>query len=460
MALNDHLQTIDDLQKRILDAGPLSPEAKRKLDYRFRLDWNYHSNVMEGSSLTQQETRSIMLGNITVSGKPIKDVLEMQGHDEVVTKLLGMARGELNLSEARIKEVHKAIVREDEPAKQAQVGHWKTDPNWLTNYKGEQIDFTPPAEVPEAMHQLLDRTKADIEKIERKAKDAPHPALVAFAFHRDYVTIHPFHDGNGRTARIFSNLLLMRFGYAPVIVHVEEKETYNRYLAEVQVYDAPTDLFDSFMAERLIRAQELVIDAIEGKDLTEPDDLDKRLKLLELITTDGKTDPIKRDVESITRLYEVVLKPMFRSFVDGMGKLSSFFSEITYSMNVNGSEQEAISNKDRLFDDVMESMTHADELNMYGESDNKGIRAKDMHHLKISVQLEGFKHGTDARFSMYSEIIVYLTEWTYSIIPNRSKKTIDRPYGVLLSEAEVQGVVKYLREETLNQLEERINPTK
>lgn len=280
MALKDLLQTIDALQQRIIEAGPLSPEAKRKLDYRFRLDWNYHSNVMEGSSLTQQETRSIMLGNITVSGKPIKDVLEMQGHDEVVTKLLGMARGELNLSEARIKEVHKAIVREDLPEKQAQVGHWKTDPNCLTNYKGEQIDFTPPAEVPEAMHQLLDRTKADIEKIERKAKDAPHPALVAFAFHRDYVTIHPFHDGNGRTARIFSNLLLMRFGYAPVIIRVDEKDSYNRYLAEVQVYDAPTDLFDSFMAERLIRAQELVIDAIGGRDLEDTDDLAKRAELL------------------------------------------------------------------------------------------------------------------------------------------------------------------------------------
>ncbi len=274
------LLKIDALQKRIIDAGPLSPEAKRKLDYRFRLDWNYHSNVMEGSSLTQQETRSIMLGNITVSGKPIKDVLEMQGHNEVVTKLLGMATGELNLSEARIKEVHKAIVREDDPTKQNQVGKWKTEENFLTNYKGERIDFTPPAEVAEAMHQLLDRTKADIEKIERKAKDAPHPALVAFAFHRDYVTIHPFHDGNGRTARIFSNLLLMRFGYPPVIIRVDEKETYNRYLAEVQVYGAPVDLFDNFIAERLIRAQELVIDAIEGRELEDADDLAKRAELL------------------------------------------------------------------------------------------------------------------------------------------------------------------------------------
>jgi Fic family protein len=280
MELPELLHRIDELQARIVAAGPLSPEAKRKLDYRFRLDWNYHSNVMEGSSLTQQETRSIMMGNVTVSGKPIKDVLEMQGHDQLVTKLLGMAKGELNLSEARIREVHGAIVHEDDPAKQAQVGQWKKEGNYLLNFKGERFDFPPPEAVPEAMHKLLDRTKADIERIERTAKDEPHPALLAFRFHLDYVSIHPFHDGNGRTARIFCNLLLMRFGYPPVVIRVDEKETYNRYLAEVQAYGASPDLFFSFMAERLMRAQELVIDAIQGRSLEDEDDLAKRAELL------------------------------------------------------------------------------------------------------------------------------------------------------------------------------------
>jgi len=295
MTFTELLQRIDTLQQRIVAAGPLGAETKRKLDYRLRLDWNYHSNVMEGSSLTQQETRTIMLGNVTVNGKSIRDVLEMQGHDEVVTMLLNMASGSLQLSEARIKEVHRKIVHEDDPAKKKQVGQWKEEPNHLTNYRGERIDFTPPAEVAEAMHKLLDRTKALMDQIERKAKHAPHPAQVAFAFHREYVTIHPFHDGNGRTARIFSNMLLMRFGYPPVVIRVDEKEIYNRYLAEVQVYGAPTDLFDAFMAERLIRAQELVIDAIEGRSLEEDSDLDKRLKLLDVQLADvDPKDEIQR----------------------------------------------------------------------------------------------------------------------------------------------------------------------
>lgn len=338
MDLKQALLKIDILQARIVAAGPLNPDAKRKLDYRFRLDWNYHSNVMEGSSLTQQETRSIMLGNVTISGKPIKDVLEMQGHDEVVTKLLGLASGALNLSEARIKEVHKAIVREDDPEQKAQIGEWKTKPNYLTNYRGERIDFTPPADVDEAMHNLLDRTKADIEKIERKAKNAPHPALVAFAFHRDYVTIHPFHDGNGRTARIFSNLLLMRFGYPPVVIRVDEKETYNRYLAEVQVYGAPTDLFDTFMAVRLVPAQELVIDAIEGRELEDADDLAKRAELL-FMQADSKrqteAERMERHEAMVEQWMELNHSDLIQRIKKTFGVFGKFFAQTHYHYLVN-----------------------------------------------------------------------------------------------------------------------------
>ncbi|MBK9148697.1 MAG: Fic family protein [Flavobacteriales bacterium] len=283
MNLHELLQRIDDLQARILAAGPLSPEAKRKLDYRFRLDWNYHSNVMEGSQLTRQETRTIMMGNVTVEGKPIRDVLEMQGHDEVVRTLLGMASGELNLSEKRIKEIHKAIMHEDDPAKKDWPGNWKKHPNHIYNFKEERFDFTSPEDVPEAMHRLLDRTKAALESIRWGEKEAPHPTVVAFDFQREYVTIHPFHDGNGRTARIFSNLLLLSFGYPPTIIKAEEQEktAYNRLLAEVQVYGASPDLFNAFMAERLIRSQELVLEVLAGKDIDDADDLDKRLQLID-----------------------------------------------------------------------------------------------------------------------------------------------------------------------------------
>ncbi|MFZ1695087.1 MAG: Fic family protein, partial [Flavobacteriales bacterium] len=264
MALPELIARIDELQARIAASGPLSASAKEILDMQFRLEWNYNSNVMEGNSLTRQETRTLMLGNVKIADKPVKDVMEMIGHDNLVAELLRMAKGEHQLSESRIKLVHRAIMHAENADQAAWIGEWKKVPNYLYNFKGERIDFTPPEQVVDAMHTLLDRTKAGIDSIERGSRNAPHPALLSFDFHREFVSIHPFNDGNGRTARIFSNVILLRLGYPPLIVKMEEKEAYNRYLAEIQGYGAEPDLFNEFMAGLLIRSQQSVLDAYEA----------------------------------------------------------------------------------------------------------------------------------------------------------------------------------------------------
>ena len=70
---------------------------------------------MEGNTLTIEETRSVMVGNLDVHQKPIKDVLEMKGHDEVISDILKIGKGELRLSERRIKEIHSGIMHEVDP---------------------------------------------------------------------------------------------------------------------------------------------------------------------------------------------------------------------------------------------------------------------------------------------------------------------------------------------------------
>ena len=73
MAIKDILKQIDDLQTKINSFGKLDAEVLKKINYKFRLDWNYNSNAMEGNSLTKEETRTVMINNITVEGKPLKD---------------------------------------------------------------------------------------------------------------------------------------------------------------------------------------------------------------------------------------------------------------------------------------------------------------------------------------------------------------------------------------------------
>ncbi|MFO0434627.1 MAG: hypothetical protein ACK5ZT_05215, partial [Sphingobacteriaceae bacterium] len=88
MALREILDKINELQAKIESFGQLDKDTLKRIQYRFRLDWNYHSNAMEGNSLTQSETRSVMINNVTVEGKPLKDVLEIRGHDKVITDIL------------------------------------------------------------------------------------------------------------------------------------------------------------------------------------------------------------------------------------------------------------------------------------------------------------------------------------------------------------------------------------
>jgi len=266
VTLQEHLDSIASLQQAIAQYGKLDDELLRRIEYRFRLECNYHSNRIEGGTLTRQETRSVMIGNITVDNKPFRDIAEMRGHDHIMIEILRIGNGQANISERRIKDMHRAIIVEDDPEKMAAVGQWKTEPNYIFNARLERFDFLAPNEVPEAMHGLLNWLNAELEKIKRGDKKAVHPAILAFEFHLRFLAIHPFYDGNGRTARLLSNLILVANNYPPFYVNDEEKEAYNRYLTDIQSYGGAPDLFYAFMAGLLERSLQVTLSVIEGRD--------------------------------------------------------------------------------------------------------------------------------------------------------------------------------------------------
>jgi Fic family protein len=267
MSLKEKLQQINELQEAINTHGKIPVDILKKINYKFRLEWNYTSNSMEGNSLTRNETRSVMIGNITVDNKPLKDILEIKGHDEVVVNILKIGKGELNISERRIRDIHRSIMNEDDPAKKDMPGNWKKVNNYLYSYKKERIDFAPPEDVPVLMHDLVNKLNAAQEKITRGDKDSIHPLILASRFHLDFVTIHPFYDGNGRMSRILSNMILVTNGYPPFYIKENERLAYYQYLGDIQVYGGDADLFYEYMAGLLLRSVQIQFDAITGKDI-------------------------------------------------------------------------------------------------------------------------------------------------------------------------------------------------
>jgi len=328
------LDKIDELQASIDKHGVLDAELQKKINYRFRLDWNFFSNEMEGNSLTRIETRQLMMENVTVDGKPFKDVFEMQGHDKEVLEIMRIGKGEVRLSESRIKAMHRAIMYESDPEKEQFIGNWKPINNYLINYKGEKFEFLPPEEVADAMHHLLNQTNAGIDALKAAKKEAIHPVELAFQFHLEYIRIHPFYDGNGRTARLLTNLLLISTGFPPVILRKKDRDLYYKYLADIQGYGAHSDLFLDFMGELVVQSQELILDAINGKSLEDEDDLDKEIALWKN-ELDHESEGIKLSNVLIVNIYTHSIRQLFSLFLGKMKQFDDLFSTQELKLIIN-----------------------------------------------------------------------------------------------------------------------------
>mgnify|MGYP003583163882 FL=1 len=425
MSYIDKRNQIDYLQKKIDAFGELSADVKKKINYKFRLDWNYYSNSMEGNTLTMDETRSVMVGNLTVGGKPIKDVLEMIGHDEVISKIISIGKREVRLSETRIREIHKGIMNEEDESKKDKIGKWKTEPNYIFNYKNERFDFVEPAEVPARMHDLLNKTNADIDDIVQNKKGAPHPIDVALRFHLDYVIIHPFYDGNGRTARILTNLLLISFGFPPFWVKTNERSIYNQFIGDIQGYGGSPDLFYAFAADQILRSQNLLLDAIEGKDISELDDLDKELAMLKAELNGQQLLNIKVSSESIADAIDENLIPLFKLLEEKCEGLKEFFfdTERTIELEIFGESRQLI-----------------DDSKVSWDTQIKG-QDKRLQQIHYNYWLKGFKKSILAN-SFWLKIEVQFNDYNYTIQSQFNRNNpLNVPYGKELGHSELMELV-------------------
>ncbi len=427
---------IDLLLQKINSHGELSVDVKKKINYKFRLDWNYYSNSMEGNTLTMDETRSVMVGNLTVGGKPIKDVLEIKGHDQVISEIINIGKGEVRLSEKRIKEIHKGIMHEEDESKKGKIGVWKTDPNYLFNYKNERFDFVLPPEVPERMHELLNKTNAAIDAIQQNKKDAPHPVDVALQFHLDYVIIHPFYDGNGRTARILTNLLLISFGFPPFWVKTNERGVYNQYIGDIQGYGGNPDLFFEFATDMILRSQQLVLDAISGKAIHEPGDLEKKLDLLKQRLENSKDDEVKteRTNEITHQIFNSDMRPMFQEIINRLQQFEPLFKSRNIDLTIEG----------RVHSNLKELLEKETDFHDF----KNGI-----HNMNLSYGLNGFRKVGVKTFNVSASLKITFHQFVYEISTQDNKTIISKLYHQHLSDDEMQTVSDVLGNMLLENIE-------
>ncbi|WP_274649042.1 Fic family protein [Paenibacillus humicola] len=210
-----HFEQIDKLKNELDLLRPLPAAAVRNLNEIYRVEWTYNSNAIEGNTLTLLETKLVLEDGLTIGGKKLREHFEVINHAEAILYVQDIVDRKIELSEYVVKSIHQLVLRniDDENA-----GRYRT-----VNVGISGSSHTPPhfTVVQEQMENLIDWY---LEK-----KDRLHPVELAARLHFQFVYIHPFADGNGRTARLILNLILMSRGFPPAIVKAEDEARLHYY---------------------------------------------------------------------------------------------------------------------------------------------------------------------------------------------------------------------------------------
>lgn len=211
LGLNYDFTEIDNSKKRIDGYRPLSKNLADSLHEKLIVEWTYNSNAIEGNTLTMSETKVVLEG-ITIGGKSMVEHLEIINHREAILFIEDLIANNETLSEWNLKNIHALILKE-------------IDNTNAGKYRRENVLISGAKHIP-PKHFELDYLMQKLVKEYNDDWRSLHPIVRATLLHGEFVKIHPFIDGNGRTARLLLNFELMRKGYTPIIIKNEQRATY------------------------------------------------------------------------------------------------------------------------------------------------------------------------------------------------------------------------------------------
>ena len=206
--LNDDIKLrlldLDELQSKWKRQKPLNPLQLEKLLEHFNLNYTFDSNRIEGNTLTLQETHLVINEGITISGKSMREHLEAINHYEAIDFIRTMVTGTEDLSKRNILDIHRLVLK-------------SIDSENAGIYRKSNVRISGSEHIPPDALEVPQRMEAYFE-FYIKNKNRMHPVILAAEMHERLVTIHPFIDGNGRTARLVMNFILLKHGHALAIL--------------------------------------------------------------------------------------------------------------------------------------------------------------------------------------------------------------------------------------------------
>lgn len=220
------------LHKRVLEmrkVGGLSPRTLEHIHNFFKIKGIYHSNAIEGNALTIGETQLVVEMGMTITGKTLRDQAEAKNLSQALDFMKDIAvNRDRPITISDIRQIHKLILADID---ETHAGRYRERKVQISG-----SDFEPPASY--LVHQQMDELgKYIVNVTEPEAQNQNYPIVCAAGAHAWLAQIHPFIDGNGRTARLLMNLILMRLGYTICIITREDRLRYYDSLEESQAGD-------------------------------------------------------------------------------------------------------------------------------------------------------------------------------------------------------------------------------
>jgi len=243
----------DDLtyKKNIIDKHrPLPKALVTNLDDWFRVEFTYTSNAIEGNTLTRRETALVIEKGLTIGGKLLTEHLEATNH----ACALGWIKKKITepiqiITEKDLLYIHNIILKgiDDKNA-----GYYR---NVSVRISGSTVILPNYLKVPSLMADFIKWINS---------RSPMHPVELASEAHYKLVTIHPFTDGNGRTARLLMNMILMMYGYPIAVIQKKDRLAYISALENAQLGGSKEDYL-KLIAKAVNSSLDIYLKAISKK---------------------------------------------------------------------------------------------------------------------------------------------------------------------------------------------------
>lgn len=442
------LEKVEQLKAELDGLRPLDAEVEARIMQKLRLDWNYHSNKLEGNTYSYGETKMLLMKGLTAGGKPIRDHEEITGHDQAITFIIDSIEDDEPLTEVFIRHLHKLILvrpfwadaktADGQPTKRLiKVGEYKTEPNHVETQSGDIFYFAEPIETPAKMQELVKWCRGKTESAETNA------VLLAAEFHYRFVLIHPFDDGNGRLARLLMNFVLMKYGFPPVIIKNEDKDNYIAVLeqADFKILEP----FVEYVAQNLIRSIEIMIKGARGEDIEEPEDLDKEITLLERqVRSFGKQVDKRRSRDAVLAVFE-----------NSIIQLTT-----TYFAKFRIFDRLYVENHAYLFVNEKAVLGEYDNTLHYARQEFANIPDDGISSIKLSYISRGFSQLGLGEFGYESDLTISFELTKYTVASRMTGQRIEKLYTEDLSTAEINALIDTEKRKHLDTIKDRVEQIK